>query len=89
MTTEIETSEKTQESSLAEDLQVLARAMEQVIENIMTQAKVNEAMVGRLLSLERRVLEMAEKGAGGRREALSRGFLAADERRSGGRTGKF
>jgi len=45
------------ESKIHDDVQGLVEAMKQVIQNVTTQSKINDAVVGRLLALERRVAE--------------------------------
>ncbi|HUO25898.1 MAG TPA: FkbM family methyltransferase [Candidatus Aquilonibacter sp.] len=54
------------EAGIGEELQVLGKAVEQLIQNVTTQGKINDAIVGRLLELEKRVEELT---AGGSREA--------------------
>jgi len=88
MTTETAEVARLQESSMTEELQVLAQAMEQVIQNVTTQTQVNDAIVGRLLMLERRVMEMVEKGAGAKRSATtsSEGSCASPAAKIAGET---
>jgi hypothetical protein len=45
-----------------EDFQTLAKAIEQVIENITAQAKINSALVTRLLALEQKMDAITKNG---------------------------
>jgi hypothetical protein len=49
---------KPDQVAVAENLEVLNRAVEKAIQNIVTQAEVNRAIVRRLLAVEQKVAEL-------------------------------
>jgi hypothetical protein len=50
------------EGTSNEDFQTLAKAIEQVIENVTAQAKINSAVVTRLLALEQKMHAITKNG---------------------------
>ncbi len=50
------------EGGANDDFQTVAKALEQVIENISAQTKINAAVVGRLLALEQKMDALTRRG---------------------------